>query len=94
MKKSLIFCMELTLLPIKGLAEDIYIYSLWRLFLADNIVNDFICLQVLLYFKEDYDVFKEKYNCELFYEQDDVHPHINKSNKNLIKELFCEQHFI
>ena len=69
-------------------------FGLSRLILAENTVNEFAYAQALLYFKEDYDAFKEKYNCDLYFEQDGATSHTSQINKNLIKESFGEQNFI
>ena len=76
------------------IAGGICSFGLSRLILAENTVNEFAYAQALLYFKEDYDDFKEKYNFALYFEQDGATSHTSQSNKNLIKELFGEQNFI
>ena len=52
------------------IAGGICSFGLSRLILAENTVNEFANVQALLYFKEDYDAFKNKYNCDLYFEQD------------------------
>ena len=76
------------------IAGGICSFGLSRLILAENTVNEFDYAQALLYFKEDYDTFKKKYHCDLYFEQDGATSHTSQSNKNLIKELFGKQNFI
>ena len=47
------------------IAGGICLFGLSRLILSENTINEFAYAQALLYFKEDYDAFKKKYNCDL-----------------------------
>ena len=75
-------------------AGGICSYGLSQLILVETTVNEFAYAQALLFFKEDIENFKKKFNCDLVFEQDGATPHTSQSNKNLITQLFGEDSFI
>ena len=62
--------------------------GLSRLILVQNTVNEFAYAQALLFFKEDFDILKNKSNNTIYLEQDGANPQKSQLNKFLIQKLF------
>ena len=70
------------------IAGGISSFGLSRLILLDGTLNEFSYGQALLYYKEDIDAIKKKFNKELILEQDGARAHTSKTNIALLNELF------
>ena len=68
--------------------------GLSSLIMLDGTLNEFSYEQALLYYKEDIDAIKKKFNKELILEQDGAKAHTSKNNIALLNELFNEDKWI
>ena len=58
------------------------------LIINDGTLNEIVYSQVLLFYKDSYNAFKNKFNNELYFEQDGISAHISRTNKMVIEKLF------
>ena len=78
---------ELSIMVAGGICSN----GLSNLIILDGSENEFAYAQTLLYYKDDFQQFK---NPELFFEQDGATPHTSESNKNLIYSLLGKDKLI
>ena len=68
--------------------------GLSNLIFLDGTLNQFAYGQALLYYKEDMDEMKKKYNINLIFEQDGARAHTSKTNIALLNELFNKDNWL
>ena len=76
------------------IAGGVSSFGLSSLIMLDGTLNEFSYGQALLYYKEDIDAIKKKFNKDLILERDGAKAHTSKNNIALLNELFCEDKWI
>ena len=76
------------------IAGGISASGLSHLILLDGTLNQFAYGQALLYYKEDIDEMKKKYDINLILEQDGARAHTSKTNIALLNELFNKDNWL
>ena len=72
------------------IAGGISFYGVGKLVFLDGTMNDFAYGQTLMFYKDDIDSIREKYNKILIIEQDGATCHKSKRNTKLLNSLFGE----
>ena len=68
--------------------------GLTDLIINEGTLNEFAYAQVLLFYKDSYNVLKKKFNNELYFEQDGASAHTSRTNKIVIEKLFGKNKLI
>ena len=76
------------------IAGGISFYGVGKLVFLDGTMNDFAYGQTLMFYKDDIDSIREKYNKILIIEQDGATCHKSKRNTKLLNSLFGEDGWI
>ena len=68
--------------------------GLIKLIILDGTLNEFSYWQVLLFYKDDINIFNSKYNTDIYFEQNAPPAHRYEANKHLLKKLFSNFNWI
>ena len=76
------------------ISGGISFYGVGKLVFFDGTMNDFAYGQTLMFYKDDVDSIRDKYNKRLIIEQDGATCHKSKKNTKLLNSLFGQNGWI